>query len=40
MSQSAAMIHIPKPLKVDRQSVTLAGKDWKAIVEALDRKSA
>ena len=37
------MNQIPKPLKADRQSVTLARKDWKAIVEALedadDRKS-
>jgi DNA-binding XRE family transcriptional regulator len=37
------MNHIPKPLKADRQSVTLARKDWNAIIEALedadDRKS-
>lgn len=37
------MNHIPKPLKADKQSVTLARKDWKALVEALedadDRKS-
>jgi DNA-binding XRE family transcriptional regulator len=30
------MTHIPRPLKASRQSVTLARKDWDALVEALE----
>ncbi|HEX3653517.1 MAG TPA: helix-turn-helix transcriptional regulator [Rhizomicrobium sp.] len=30
------MNHIPKPLKADKKSVTLARKDWNSIIEALE----
>jgi DNA-binding Xre family transcriptional regulator len=30
------MNHIPKPLKADRNSVTLSRKDWDALMEAME----